>query len=48
MHLVIFMNHSGYIVSVLMCMGEDPISVQIRAVAHLCIYKYKNIFFRDR
>ena len=30
------------------CMGEGPISVQIRAVANLCKYKYKNVFFKDR
>ena len=29
-------------------MGEDPISLQIRVVANLCKYKYKNIFFKDR
>ena len=29
-------------------MGEEPISVQIRAVANLCKYECKNIFFRDR
>ena len=27
---------------------EQPISAQIRAVADLCKYKYKNIFFRGR
>ena len=26
------------------CTGEQPISAQIRAVANLCKYKYKNIF----
>ena len=29
-------------------MVEQPISAQVRAVANLCKYKYKNVFFRDR
>ena len=29
-------------------MVEQPISAKIRAVANLCKYKYKNIFFGDR
>ena len=28
-------------------MGKQPINAQIRAVANLCKYKFKNIFFRD-